>query len=81
MHQQHDIVDDSGKIEGRGLEFAFFDERTNPPDHFARTMVVLDQVLQYLAHFNKVDRLRRHEALGCLGVAQNRCERLIQLVC
>ena len=69
MHEQGHIPDYACNTQGRSLELTLFDEGTNLPDNFACAVIVLDKVMQYLAHLRKVDRLCRQEALRCLRVA------------
>src|ERR1700677_1995439 len=80
MHQQGNIADYVRDRKRRRLEFALLDKRANLPDDFTCAVVVLDEVPQYLAHFFKIDWLRRHEALSRLRVAQDRGQRLVQLM-
>ena len=75
-HFRHHLVE----IERDVLEVALLEEQAQSLDHVGRALVVGDDVVQDLAHLHDVDHLGGKEALGHLGVVQDRRQRLIQLM-
>ena len=79
-HERHDVADDVAHIQSNDLELVPLEQRTHPVDNGARTLVVLDDVGKNRANLVEVRRCTLHEQLRRLGIAQDRAERLIDLV-
>ena len=75
-----DFRRDLVEIERLELRFALLQQRAQPADDFAGALVVVHDVVENLADLGQIERLLRQEALGRLGVAQDRRQRLVQLV-
>src|ERR1043166_573223 len=75
-----DLVDQLVGVEGLELRFAALEEGAQAPDDLARPLVGGDDVAQDLHQDLGVGRFVADEVLGRLGVAEDRGERLVQLV-
>ena len=73
-------LNDRREIQLGSFEAAFSDQITHPADYFTRATIVLDDVVQNLAHLSWVARIGSEETLGRLGIAANGRERLIQFM-
>ena len=76
QHLDHDFID----IERLLLDLAFLQEQPQPPDDFARALVLGHDVGENLPHLRKIGRVLREIMLGRLRIAEDGGERLVQLV-
>jgi hypothetical protein len=53
---------------------------TDAPDDSGRALIVSNDIAEDLAKFLQVHGIRSQETLRGLGVAQDSCERLVELV-
>ena len=75
-HLAHQLV----RVERLELGLAALEQRAQPPDHLARALVGGDDVLQDLREDLRLGGLVGEEVLRRLRVAEDRGERLVQLV-
>ena len=75
-HFTHDLV----QVERHALEVALLEQRAQPVDHRAGSFLVLDDVADDLRDLHEIHGLGREQTLRRLGVAQDRRQRLAQVV-
>lgn len=78
--QLHHVGGGLVQIQGLPLELALAQQLSHAPDHLARPQVVLPDVGQDPSHFIEAPGFGLEQHLGRIGVAQDRPERLVDLV-
>ena len=80
VNKRHDVAHNRFKIHDRKFEIAFSDQFAHPADDFTRAAIVFHDVLKDGPELSDIRRVGSKETLRGLGVAEDRRERLIQLM-
>ena len=80
MHERKDIVRQAGEDDGLQLKVAPLEQCSQPVNHVAGALLVLADVGDDGTQLLQVRNIGLQEQFRRFGVAQNRAERLIQLV-
>src|SRR5206468_5341972 len=79
-HEPRDLAHRLVEIESLHLAATLLEKATEPADHVARPLVVLDDVVEDLPHHVEVRRIGAENALAGLGIAQDRGQGLVELM-
>ena len=80
MHQLQNLGDDLIEVTGPGIQLAFLEQGPQAMNDLSSPLIVVHDVLENLTDFRRGIRLARQKSLRCLGIGQNRRERLTDLV-
>ena len=80
-HERNDLSCDVVHVHCLGAQFVIGEQAPHPADDLARTTIVAPDVLDNRAQLRQIDRVGVEQQPRGLGIAQDRPERLVELVC
>ena len=81
FEQRRGLLDEFQRPDRLEAQLSVLEQRTHPLDHGRRPLIVFLNIGQDLPDLPKVRRILSQEGFARLGVAQNRPQRLVELMC